>query len=87
MSGRFPVETPSKDALQQYRADTGVGLTDAKKELRRQAEIASLTELVRSGTLEDRIDWLIARYAESLGMKLEDIEVAQDILREDSPTP
>ncbi len=66
----FEPEAPTADAVRAYRDQTGAGLMEAKRHLVRQKEREALERLRRSGTLEDKIEFLLNRYVETLQDKL-----------------
>lgn len=59
----------TEEAIAGYREGRECSRDEASKALGKQALVESLVALRTSGTLEDKIDWLISRYAESMGLE------------------
>lgn len=49
-----------------YRNDTGAGMIEAKRKIYTDHVIDALVDLRANGTLEDKIEFLLDRYVESL---------------------
>lgn len=54
------------DELRCRRERTGEGLHEAKRALQREAIYAALFDLRERGSLEEKIDWLLDRYEETI---------------------
>ncbi|MFG6080424.1 hypothetical protein ACEUZ9_000981 [Paracoccus litorisediminis] len=63
-SSRFAPGLITPGAIRSYRDRTGSSVVEAKVDLHNQALGRSLSLLMSEGGIEDKIDWLIARYAE-----------------------
>ena len=67
----FNVQPVTADAVQYYREKTGAGMVEAKKVLNTEKKRRALSELVKHGSLEEKVDFLLARFAETLPPAIE----------------
>ena len=66
MSGRFDPEVTLAEEVHVYRETTGAGMMEAKRFIRKEKIVESLMYLRANGTIADKVEWLLDRYAETL---------------------
>lgn len=65
---RFEPKTPTAEQVRLHREETGAGMMEAKLHFTRIARAEALGELMRDGDLEEKVGWLLRRYAEQQGL-------------------
>lgn len=61
---RFEPKYPSPDIIKKFREETGAGMMQAKRIASRCREEDAFRRLIAEGTVEEKVDWLLRRYAE-----------------------
>lgn len=54
--------------VQSYREETGSSISAAKTHFTKKSRQAAFRLLMEHGTTEEKLDWLLARYAEDHGL-------------------
>lgn len=65
-----PAKFTAED-IRQYRDEHGVGIVEARRIFERDSVMQSLLFVKGSGTVEDKVNWLLARYEEDLWRQIE----------------
>lgn len=70
---RFEPKIPTVDQVRRHREAHGSGLVEAKAHLERLATGEALAALMRDGSVEEKVDWLLRRYAREHRLPLPDL--------------
>lgn len=60
----FSIPSITADAVRAYRERTGASMWDAKNALIKEIKLGVYERLMRHGTLEDKVQWLLERWLE-----------------------
>lgn len=66
MTGRYEPEPTTVEEVRDYRDLTGASMWEANEHLRKEKLTDSLEFLRELGTLEEKVEFLLDRYAETL---------------------
>lgn len=70
---RFEPKIPTVDQVRRHREAHGSGLVEAKAHLERLATGEALAALMRDGSVEEKLDWLLRRYAQENSLPLPEL--------------
>lgn len=70
---RFEPKIPTAEQVRLHRETHGASLMEAKAHLMRLATGEALGALLREGTVEEKLDWLLRRYAQENRLSLPEL--------------